>query len=61
VVTVVIDSPARIAAWFDLIDQITAHRGLVTSELVPAAVAPEEAPPSRGLHLARPRIQGTPP
>jgi PII-like signaling protein len=35
-VTVVIDSPARIAAAFAVIDELTASRGLVTSELVPA-------------------------
>jgi len=35
-VTVVIDSPERIAAAFAVIDELTAEHGLVTSELVPA-------------------------
>ena len=35
-VTVVIDSPGRIAAAFSVIDELTAEHGLVTSELVPA-------------------------
>jgi PII-like signaling protein len=35
-VTVVIDSPERIAVAFAVIDELTASRGLVTSELVPA-------------------------
>jgi PII-like signaling protein len=57
VVTAVVDSPARIAAWFDVIDAITSESGLVTSELVPAAVAPDEPGPVRGLRLARPGFQ----
>jgi PII-like signaling protein len=35
--TVVVDTPDRIAAVFPLIDELTSERGLVTSELVPAA------------------------
>jgi PII-like signaling protein len=35
-VTVVIDSAERIAAAFDVIDELTAEQGLVTSEIVPA-------------------------
>ena len=35
-VTVVIDSPERIAAAFTVIDELTAEQGLVTSEIVPA-------------------------
>ena len=35
--TVVIDSPERIAAVFPIIDEFTAEQGLVTSELIPAA------------------------
>ena len=34
--TIVIDSPERIAAAFDLIDDLTAEHGLVTCETVPA-------------------------
>lgn len=36
VVTIVIDSPERIAAAFTIIDELTAEQGLVTSETVPA-------------------------
>ena len=39
VTTIVIDTPARIAAGFDIVDELTAEHGLVTSELVPALVA----------------------
>ncbi len=35
VVTEVIDSPVRIQASFDLIDELKAEHGLVTCELVP--------------------------
>jgi PII-like signaling protein len=35
-VTIVIDSPERIAAAFTIIDELTAEQGLVTSEAVPA-------------------------
>ena len=36
VVTVVVDTPERIRASFDLIDELTRDHGLVTSEMVPA-------------------------
>jgi PII-like signaling protein len=51
VLTVVIDSPERIAASFDLIDEITGQHGVVSSEMVPAlaAVGGEDG----GLGLAR--------
>ncbi len=42
VVTVVIDSPGRIARSFEVIDAMTAERGLVTSEKVPAAAGLDE-------------------
>jgi PII-like signaling protein len=35
-VTIVIDSPERIAAAFAVVDDLTAEQGLVTSEVVPA-------------------------
>ena len=35
-VTIVIDSPERIAAAFDVIDELTTEQGLVTSETIPA-------------------------
>ena len=36
VVTIVIDSPERIATAFTIVDELTAEQGLVTSETVPA-------------------------
>ncbi|HJT96581.1 MAG TPA: DUF190 domain-containing protein [Mycobacterium sp.] len=39
VTTVVVDSPERIAASFDIVDRLTGRHGLVTSELVPALVS----------------------
>ena len=36
VVTVVVDTPERIAAAFSVIDELTAQRGIVTGETVPA-------------------------
>ncbi|MEB4211186.1 DUF190 domain-containing protein [Mycobacterium sp. 94-17] len=41
VVTIVIDTPANIAASFDIIDELTTNEGLVTSEMVPALVSDE--------------------
>jgi len=35
VVTVVIDTPDRIVRWFEIVDDLTAETGLVTSELIP--------------------------
>ena len=35
-VTIVVDSPGRVAAAFAIIDELTAEQGLVTSEWVPA-------------------------
>jgi PII-like signaling protein len=38
VTTVIVDTPAGIAASFKIVDEVTAERGLVTSEMVPAAI-----------------------
>jgi PII-like signaling protein len=35
VVTVIVDRPHRVDRWFGIVDELTAHTGLVTSELVP--------------------------
>jgi PII-like signaling protein len=35
-VTIVIDSPERIAAAFPIVDELTAEQGLVTAETIPA-------------------------
>jgi PII-like signaling protein len=40
VVTVVVDTPERTRRWFEIVDEVTRHTGLVTSELVPARVDP---------------------
>ena len=34
--TVVIDAPARIRDWLEILDELTPERGLITSEIVPA-------------------------
>jgi PII-like signaling protein len=36
VVTVIVDTPERSRAWFEIVDRLTDATGLVTSELVPA-------------------------
>lgn len=41
-VTVVIDTPERIATAFSVIDELTARQGLVSCETVPASGAPHE-------------------
>lgn len=43
-VTIVLDAPERIPAAFAIIDEVTADRGLVTSELVAARPAAAELP-----------------
>src|SRR5947209_4327813 len=54
VVTVVVDSPARTAESFPIVDELTNEVGLVTSEVVPALAGDghDRAP----LRLARPRF-----
>ncbi len=39
VTTVIIDTPDAIASSFDIVDEMTHEHGLVTSEMVPAAIA----------------------
>jgi PII-like signaling protein len=53
VVTIVIDTPERIARSFQIVDALTAEHGLVTSELVPAMSALSETETRGGLRLAR--------
>jgi PII-like signaling protein len=53
VLTIVIDTPERIAASFDIVDELTSERGLVTSEMVPAMTAMSKAETKGGLRLAR--------
>lgn len=56
VVTTVIDRPERIAQAFRIIDELTNERGLVTSEMVPAATAMSEQKTTGGVRLARHRF-----
>jgi PII-like signaling protein len=51
VVTIVIDTPAKIADAFEIVDELTAERGLVTSEMVPAISVTDDPDGSR-LRLA---------
>ncbi len=55
VVTIVVDTPERIARWFEIVDGLTRESGLVTSEMVPAVSAPAE-PGRRVARLARHRF-----
>jgi PII-like signaling protein len=52
IVTVVVDTPERIARWFALIDELTSQTGLVTSETVPAFRATGPTLTRGGLRLA---------
>jgi PII-like signaling protein len=53
VVSVLVDAPSRVAASFDVVDELTAEHGLVTCERVPAMqYLPAEEPPSPGFGLA---------
>ncbi len=57
VVTIIVDTPERIAASFEIVDQLTDEAGLVTSEMVPAMASIAEGQPQRGgLRLARRRF-----
>ena len=53
VVTIAVDTPARMERWWPIVDELTAGTGLVTSEVVPAfhAVSPDAR--RGGLRLAR--------
>jgi PII-like signaling protein len=54
VVTIVIDTPGRIAAAFSVIDELTTESGLVTSEIVPAMRATAGDRRRGGHRLATP-------
>jgi len=62
-VTIVIDTPGRIAAAFSVIDELTSERGLVTSETIPAMRASSGERQRGGTRLAThhlPRRGGRP-
>ncbi len=50
--TVVVDTPERTRCWFALAERVTAERGLVTSEIVPAARIAAGGHTAGGLRLA---------
>jgi PII-like signaling protein len=56
IVSIVVDKPDRIAASFEIVDELTAERGLVTSEMVPAMTTMAEGERRGGLRLARHRF-----
>jgi PII-like signaling protein len=55
-VTIVIDTPERIAASFAVVDELTRERGLVTSEMVPAVRATAPDRKRGGMRLANYRF-----
>lgn len=52
VVSIVVDSPDRVAASFGIVDELTADRGLVTCETVPALLALDAGERRGGVDLA---------
>ena len=57
VVTIIVDTPERIAESFKIVDELTDEAGLVTSEMVPAMASLSEGKRQRGgLRLARHRF-----
>jgi PII-like signaling protein len=57
VVTVIVDTPERIARWFAIVDGLTDETGLVTSEQVPALRAAGPGIARGGLRLADPGVR----
>ena len=52
VTTIVVDTPDRIAASFEVIDELTSEHGLVTCELVPALISIDGKDRRGGTELA---------
>lgn len=52
ILTVIVDTPARIHRWFEIVDELTTETGLVTSEIVPAYRATAPGHEHGGLRLA---------
>jgi PII-like signaling protein len=52
-VTVIVDTPERIRESFEIVDELTAHTGLVTSEIVPAFRSRGPNAEQGGLRLAK--------
>jgi PII-like signaling protein len=57
VVTVIVDTPERIARWFQIVDALTDETGLVTSEQVPGLRAAGRGIARGGLRLADPGVR----
>ena len=53
VLTVIVDTPANIQRWFEIVDELTTETGLVTSEIVPAYRAGAPGHEHGGLRLAQ--------
>jgi PII-like signaling protein len=56
IVSIVVDKPDQIAASFEIVNELTSERGLVTSEMVPAMTTMAEEERRGGLRLARHRF-----
>jgi PII-like signaling protein len=55
VLTVTLDTPQNMRRWFEIVDEVTAETGLVTSEVVPALRAAGPEAEHGGLELAAPQ------
>jgi PII-like signaling protein len=53
VATIIVDTPESIARSFDIVDELTSRHGLVTSEMVPAALSLDESHRLGDITLAR--------
>lgn len=53
VVTIIVDTPEWIARSFDIVDELTAGHGMVTSEMVPAVLSIDESGRRGDTQLAR--------
>jgi PII-like signaling protein len=53
IVTVIVGTSERIREWFSIVDEVTSHTGLVTSEMVPAFRATARNREHGGLRLAQ--------
>ncbi|HZM65717.1 MAG TPA: DUF190 domain-containing protein, partial [Nakamurella sp.] len=54
--TIIIDTPERIAESFTIVDELTNERGLVTSEMVPAMRATTAENRRGGIRMAKHRF-----
>jgi PII-like signaling protein len=53
VTTIIVDTPESIARSFDIVDELTSRHGLVTSEMVPAALSLDETQRLGDITLAQ--------